>query len=387
MKPPLKPIFGQPSWTLATDTVSASVTQTGGHLAPVTFRLGSRTVQPFSISPWWNEKLDAGLPAIVRVLRGDFFCLPFGGNTTPYRGKNHPVHGDTANLRWQLAGCDTRKGMATLRLHMDLKTFRGTVDKCITLVPGHTVVYQEHVVTGVDAPTSLGHHATLQFPDSPGAGRFSTSRLVHAQVFVEPTEKPEEGGYSVLKPGAIIRDFTRVPTITGGMADVSRFPARRGYVDIAIFCADRTLPVAWSAVAVPEEGYAWFSLRDPRVLVSTLCWMSNNGRHYPPWNSRHKNVMGIEDITGFFHCGAAESARPNVLTRRGVPTRLKPTAKHPLHVRYIMGVVAIPKTFDRVKDITIERGRITLVGAGGRKVSTPVATGFLRTGSLNPAFA
>ena len=223
----------------------------------------------------------------------------------------------------------------TLRLHLDLTTFSGQVEKRLTLVPGHTAVYQEHIVTGVDAPTSLGHHATLQFPERPGAGHFSTSATIHAQVLVEPMENPETGGYTLLKPGAIIKDLTRVPTITGGLADLSRYPARRGYTDLAIFCADPALPVAWSAVALPDEGYAWFSLRDPKVLASTLCWMSNNGRHYPPWNSRHQNVMGVEDITGFFHCGAAESVRPNVLSRRGIRTSLHPTtrqaAAHPLY--------------------------------------------------------
>ena len=30
------------------------------------------------------------------------------------------------------------------------------------------------------------------------------------------------------------------------------------------------MPLAWSAVALPDEGYAWFSLRDPRVLAGLV---------------------------------------------------------------------------------------------------------------------
>lgn len=371
-------LFGQPSWTLESDRVSASITRTGGHLAPVSFRIGRRTIQPFAIAPWWNEKLAADTPPIVRVLRGDFFCLPFGGNATPYRGKNHPVHGDTCNHRWRLLGCEEAHDAATLRLGMDLTSFSGHVEKRITLMPGQTAVYQEHIITGVDAPTSLGHHATLQFPDLPGSGHFSTSGLIHAQVFVDPFENPETGGYSLLKPGAIIEDITRVPTVTGGTADLSRYPARRGYADLAIFCADPALPLAWSAVALPGEGYAWFSLRDPEVLASTVCWMSNNGRHYPPWNSRHQNVMGVEDVTSFFHYGAAESVRQNVLTQHGVKTSVKPTTRKPLHVRYIMGVVAIPKTFGKVCDIEVASDRVTLQGTDGTRVATALDTGFIK---------
>ena len=51
-------VFGQPSWTLESGSVTASLTQTGGHLAPVAFHLGRKTVQPFSIAPWWNEKVE-----------------------------------------------------------------------------------------------------------------------------------------------------------------------------------------------------------------------------------------------------------------------------------------------------------------------------------------
>src|SRR3989442_439689 len=87
MKPPvLKTILGQTSYSIATKEIRAAITQTGGHLGPVTFRLGRRAIQPFSVAPWWNEKLAPGTPAMLRVLRGDFFCLPFGGNGTAFRG-------------------------------------------------------------------------------------------------------------------------------------------------------------------------------------------------------------------------------------------------------------------------------------------------------------
>ena len=260
---------------------------------------------------------------------------------------------------------------------MDLKAFSGHVEKRITLLPGQTVVYQKHIIAGVNAPTSLGHHSILKFPDKNGAGRLSTSKRLLGQVFVEPTENPAERGYSILKPGAVFDDLAAVPTVGGETADLSRYPARRGFEDIAILAADSNLPVAWSAVAFPEDGYVWFSLRDPKVLASTLLWMSNGGRHYPPWNGRHVNVMGVEDITGCFHYGAAQSAKDNVLTRQGIMTSVKPTAKHPLHVNYISGLAAIPKTFDRVKEILVETGRITLVSDRGSSVSTPVNAEFL----------
>ena len=113
------------------------------------------------------------------------------------------------------------------------------------------------------------------------------------------------------------------------------------------------------------------------MLASTLLWMSNGGRHYAPWNGRYINVMGVEDVTGCFHYGAAQSAKDNVLSRQGVKTAVTPTAKRPLHVNHISGVTAIPRTFERVKDIVIEANRITLVSDRSSTVSTTVNTEFL----------
>jgi hypothetical protein len=94
-------------------------------------------------------------------------------------------------------------------------------------------------------------------------------------------------------------------------------------------------------VTFPEQGFVGFSLRDPKQLVSTLLSHSNGGRHYPPWNGRHVNVMGLEDITGFFHVGSAASCRPNLLTERGIRICLEPYAQGKLSIAYIQGVAQI----------------------------------------------
>jgi hypothetical protein len=120
-------------------------------------------------------------------------------------------------------------------------------------------------------------------------------------------------------------------------------------------------------------------LRDTKVLASTLLWISNGGRHYSPWSGRHVNVMGVEDITGCFHYGAAQSAKSNALSKQGVKTSVTPTANRPLHVNYISGLAAIPKNFDRVTDILVESKQIILFSARGASVRTPVNTEFLQS--------
>ena len=110
-----------------------------------------------------------------------------------------------------------------------------------------------------------------------------------------------------------------------------------------------------------------------------MLWISNGGRHYAPWNGRHVSVMGIEDVTSYFHSGLAESAGPNALNRRGIPTTLMLDPKHPATVNYVMAVVAIPAGFDRVQEIRRTRNGVELIAANGKRARGAVDVGFLDT--------
>lgn len=307
-------------------------------------------------------------PALLRSLRGDFFCCPFGGNATPWRGERHPPHGETANALWRWES-STRNGVkATLHTSLETTVRKGRVDKFVTLIDDHAAIYSRHVITGMGGQVSAGHHAMLKFPSAAGSGVISTSRFVRGQVLPGAFEMPENRGYQSLRPGATFRSLKRVPRLEGGYADLTRYPARRGYDDLAMLTAEARQSFAWSAVTFPTEGHTWFALRDPRVLRHTVLWLSNGGRHYPPWNGRHTDVMGIEDITGYFHQGLAESTRPNPLTRQGIPTALRLSAKHPTTVSTIMAMSAIPQGFDRIVAIMPVGNGVDLVSASRRRV-------------------
>ena len=375
MKPPLITVFGQPSWQLQTGSVKLFVTRIGGHVGPVTFQIGGRKIQPFSVAPWAEEKTDSSLPPMLKVLRGDFFCLPFGGNTTPFKGERHPAHGETANGRWALESASAGE----LHLRLRTKIRRGRVDKFIFLRAGHAAVYQQHVISGMSGSMNLGHHAMLKFPDTAGSGHISTSRFTRGDVVPVPVENPADRGYSCLKTGARFRSLKKVPLNGCGWADLSAYPARRGFEDIVMLAADARLPFAWTAVTFPREGYVWFALKDPRVLRRTVFWISNGGRHYPPWNGRHVNVMGLEEVTSYFHYGLAESAGKNPQSTKGLPTCLKLNPKTPAVVNYIMAVASVPKGFERVAAIAPapDRQSVKLLSPGGKVVVAPLDLNFL----------
>jgi len=370
-------VHGQPSWRFQSDRVAAAITELGGHLAPVRFRLPHGTVEPFSIAPWAAKEVPAADPDLLRVCRGDFFCAPFGASEKAYRGEKHAPHGEVANAKWKFVSLAKTKLETVLHLSLRTKVRKGCVDKFVRLRCGETALYCRHVLSGMSGRMSYGHHAILKFPDAPGSGLISMSPISHAQVLPERFEDPAKGGYQSLKIGATFTRLDRVPALDGSLADLSSYPARRGFEDLVMIAHEAAPDFAWTAVTFPKERYVWFALKDPRVLRSTVFWISNGGRHYAPWSGRHISRMGLEDVTSYFHLGLAASAEPNAFSKRGIATcaELKPFP--PLVVNYIMGVAEIPAKWGPVKSIVRTPHGVTLQSARGRDVLAPLDVSFL----------
>jgi hypothetical protein len=168
-----------------------------------------------------------------------------------------------------------------------------------------------------------------------------------------------------------------VPTAVGGLADLTKYPARRGYEDLCMIVADNARPFAWTAVSFPGERYVWLALKDAKVLASTVFWISNGGRHYSPWNGRHVNRMGLEEVTSYFHYGIAESAHHNPVNEMGYQTAVNLSRTRPTEVNYIMAAVAVPRGFDRVASIDAEGRGVVITCDGGKRISVAIDLGFL----------
>ena len=367
------------SWRLKNPSVDAWITRTGGMLAPVTFRLpDGRQVQPFAIAPWVGEKLPAETPPLIRTLRGDFFGAPFGGNGTPWRGERHPPHGESANADWGFAGATRGRDETSLNVRLACEVRPGTIEKRLMLRRGHNAIYCEHTLSGFSGPMSLGTHPCLRMPEGEGSARVSAGGWEWGEVVPLPFEDPALGGYSALQTGARFESLAAVPLANGGMADLSRCPARAGFDDLVMLVGRAGRSLGWSAVTFPDEGWAFIQLKNPEVLRHTLLWHSNGGRHYAPWNGRHRRVLGLEETTSYFAYGLAESAKPNALKRAGYPTTVTLSQKTPLRVAHILAVAAIPRGFDVVADVVSVPGGVVLTAGNGKTARAVVDVGFLR---------
>jgi hypothetical protein len=376
---------GQPSWVIQSDQVELAVTALGGHMAPVTFyRQDSKPVQPYHISPWQSEKHTYPAPVLV-PLRGDFFCMPFGGNGEAYRDEMHPPHGETAGSTWKHVKTEKEGSVSTLTLEMQTTVRAGNVIKKLQLIEGHNVVYSSHQIKGFHGRTSIGHHATLAMPDIEGAFKISHSPIRFGLTNPTQFSDPAKGEYQQLAIGQRFQALDSVPSRFKDAPDVdaSRLPQKTGYADLLMIFSDDTQETpAWLTAVRADEGWLWFSMKDPKVLAGTVFWLENHGRHQLPWFGRN-NCVGFEDVTAYFADGLKGSAEENALTRLGIPTALDLNGD--LTVRYIQGVAKVPPGFTAVANVEFVEGQVIFVSTGGQRVSLSVAHEFLKTGKLAKA--
>ncbi|MEO6097875.1 MAG: hypothetical protein ABIW76_20340 [Fibrobacteria bacterium] len=362
----LEVVHGEPSFRLANRLVELHLTQRAGHMGPVRFRLGKRWVQPYALAPWKPAELGAELPPILRVLRGDYFCLPFGSS----KGIAD-VHGETANQAWELI----EKGLGRLSLEMRVGTPACTVRKTLSIKEGQRAVYQEHRIEGLQGRYNFGHHAILQFPDKGGPFHVNTSPFRYGSVKPEAFSDPLAREYGALKTGGRFTSLGKVPLANGGFTSLQEYPARQGFEDL-IMVSSKPGDFAWSAATL--DGYLWISLKDPRTLPSTLFWISNGGRHAAPWNGRHLRRLALEEVCGHFSDGL-EISRKDRLKAEGVPTTLAFKSKEAKSIRNIHVVHPVGSGFGRVERIDTGRNGtyITVTGSQGKTTRVSVDWAFL----------
>src|SRR5690606_31639928 len=132
-------------------------------------------------------------------------------------------------------------------------------------------IYCEHRISGVEGRHSYGNHPILDFSNlADGEGRVSVSPFRWASVYPGHFSDPLNREYGALKPFARFGDLREVPLAHGGTADLTSYPARRGFDDLVMMVAEPATeerPFAWSAAVL--DGYVWFSLKNPSDFPAT----------------------------------------------------------------------------------------------------------------------
>jgi hypothetical protein len=361
---------------LQADRVTLAVTEVGGHLSGVQFLLEGQTYIPLHTAPWSKETLGDDIPPMIQVLRGDFFCAPFADNDID-PAETRP-HGASANDRWDLIGREMHE--VTLRLAKPI--CGATLEKRLVLRPGHAVIYQQHRFTGGNGTLPVGHHLMVRAPgEKPGALRLGFSPHIWAASAPSPVEPDPQLGRSLLAYPQLIEALTAVKLASGDTADLTHYPWGERHEDIIMLSAQPERAFAWTTVTAAEAGWVLFALKRPDQLASTLMWMSNGGRDYAPWNGRHVRVLGLEEVTSYFHLGHAASLAQNPVNDAGIPTAITLQQDHPTEIRYAFGLAACPANFGRVVEIVPVVGGIRLIDESGATLEAAVDLNFITQGS------
>lgn len=297
-------------WTLRWPYGEVTVQALGGMLAPLRFELpGGKTLSPLQVSPW-GEDNDPAWPGILRRLRGEWPCVPFGATKAPpdlpagwtdHEAEDQWDHGYSANHEWHLV----RQSAEELVIAIDYPQSSAVerLERSIRPSPtaaSITVELRVHARKRSQMPLAL--HPTFAIPQS-GVEIFAQAERIHSYPV------PTEPGVSRLLPGGSGSTLEAMPAVAGGSMAVNRLPLPFATEELMQMQRCKTPVVLRYLQEQVDVQLSW----DTTVLPDAMLWVSNGGRSQAPWSSRHY-ALGVEPLSGFFDLGRV----------------VQPTAEHPL---------------------------------------------------------
>jgi hypothetical protein len=337
-------------WTVESPHVRAHVQSLGAMLGPAHFNVGGRTVQPFAVAPWANDPPErvATLPGLLRRLRGEWPCIPFGvpqarrdvpdewlaGLSEPDDFIDPEPHGTCSNAHWTRTGASE----ASLILRLDLPPAHPieSLERHITAEPSQAalaVTLKARTRRACQLP--IGIHPTFRLPTKPGSAYLDFGH--DALTWSFPVAK--EPGISVFVPDQRGVPLTHIERQGGEPVDASRLPLA--------FATEELLLVTNARGTVDlvntEEGYGVQLAWDPEIFPSCNLWLSNRGRTAYPWNGRFLAV-GVEPVCAPFDLGVAHARNSrSPLARAGIPCTREFKPDHDFVTTYKLAVYSTSK--------------------------------------------
>ncbi|QQA43636.1 hypothetical protein [Pelagovum pacificum] len=324
---------------------SIEVQPEGAMAVPCDFDIGGRRVSPFVVAPWADEPADdPSVPPILKRLRGEWPCVPFGATGLPeslpedWAQARTEVpdwhvadHGHSSNADWTLTardedgltyGLDYPEGHPVAALHRTVR-----VD-----LNAPRVVHELEVSPRADAALPMGLHPVLRLPDTPGAARLVFPESARAWTFPVEVE-PDK---TALAPDQRDLPLSALRASDGSPLDPTRLPWDAETEDLLLI----TGTGGEATLENHDEGYAVTLCWDADALPSLMLWLSNRGRAFAPWNARFRG-LGMEPVCAPFDLGPAFTGPNTPLAHAGVPTSVRLTAGEAWRTRLSMSVKAL----------------------------------------------
>ncbi|TCG04896.1 hypothetical protein BZM27_37535 [Paraburkholderia steynii] len=300
-------------WKLKWKHGEAEVQTLGGMLAPVRFDIGNgRSVSPMQVA-WEDDGSQVGL---MRALRGEWPCLPFGMVDAPAnlpsdmarrKADDGWVHGYGANHMWELADQSDRSLTLQIAYPKD-----GEIERLERKIeadpdaPALTVSLTVHARRDVVLPFAL--HPTFAVP----ASGVEILACPFDAIYTYPV--PQEPGVSRTIPNRTAVSLQRIPTAHGPM-DATRLPMPEMTEELLQIAGCKP-PFVLRYIEQQADVFLDWNAED---LPDALLWISNGGRAHKPWSGRHFAV-GVEPGNSFYDLGrvAAPTSRHPLADRKGL---------------------------------------------------------------------
>ncbi|MDY0873998.1 aldose epimerase family protein [Dongia rigui] len=286
-------------WRLDWPHGSAELTAQGGLLGPVTFRLGhGRTVQPMYLAPWLNDPATRDLPPLLRDLKGELPCVPFGRTDFPEGLQNWTrrdpgddwEHGYSANQPWSLITAD--KDLIRIGLDYPAASPIRRLERQISADPEAAALdISLTIFPRANAVVPVALHPTFRVP--PDGIDLRPGPFARAVAYPVPAEP----GVSRLTPGGIAPDLSSLPAGDGTL-DLRHLPLPIKTEELLQLEACQPPFSLYYRSEQVEVSLSW----DQQKLPDVMLWVSNAGRAAFPWNSRNY-ALGVEPVNGAFDLG------------------------------------------------------------------------------------
>jgi hypothetical protein len=299
-------------WRLAWDHGSAELQSLGGMLGPVQLRLGGgRELDPMHVAPWSGMTRADSLPGVLRRLRGEWPCVPFGRSDLPeglppgwttHRPDDAWVHGYSANHRWHCVEA------TPLRVHLAIdypdSSPIARVERVVAAdpnAPALDISLKVMARTAVRMPVGL--HPTFRLPPSPG--RVKVLLGAHEGITSYPTNGA--GSTSRLQPDTRSASLSGMAAIDGTL-DLGLLPLSTPSEELIQVRAPASkagaAPFALHYLDYDACVGLWW---DTAQLPDLMLWVSNAGRADFPWMSGHF-ALGAEPVNSLFDLGRVATA-------------------------------------------------------------------------------
>ncbi len=305
----------------------AELQRLGAMLAPVVFSApGHADFSPMQVAPWADEPGNDALPGVLRRLRGDWPCVPFGATECPpdmppgwqaREAGDTWGHGYGANHEWSWLPQTDPSVLA-----LAVTTPDGThMTRSVRAVPDAPALELElRVAVSEPRRWPIALHPTVRLD----AGRAVLDVPHTGAGLTYPV--PANPRVSLLAPNRRFDRLTAVPRADGSVADLTHFPQPIDSEEL-LQLQDISGPVTLIYV---DAGWALVLDWDRALLPDMMLWVSHRGRQHAPWNGRHW-ALGLEPLNGAFDLGRVATppaghplaAHPGIVLQAGAPWVLR----------------------------------------------------------------